>query len=96
MSVRQTMEQEVLDVLLSALPANEYIVHSNVDWMALKHERPGVAEGEMDLVICHQRKGVLVLEVKSGGLSFDLCRDSFLRREVAYDATIACQFATCA
>ncbi len=72
-----TAEQAVHAELLRALPAKEYAVHANVDWLAHGEAPPGRAEGEGDLVVCHPERGVLVLEVKGGGVACDLGRKAW-------------------
>jgi hypothetical protein len=69
-------ERKVVDALLAALPAHEYTVHANVEWMAFADSPAGRAQGEADVVICHPKKGVLVLEVKTGGIEIDAAQDA--------------------
>ncbi|MCC6810741.1 MAG: NERD domain-containing protein, partial [Deltaproteobacteria bacterium] len=68
---RSSAERFVFERLLAALPSDQYAIHDSVEWMAVPSAPPGRAEGEIDFVICHRTRGVLVLEVKGGGVEFD-------------------------
>ncbi len=46
-----------------------YVVYHSVDWLLAG--RDGPEEGEADFVIAHPELGLLVLEAKGGGLSYD-------------------------
>ncbi len=67
-----TAEQHVYTTLAKALSVDDHTLHANVDWAALSHEAPGRAQGEADILVCSPKHGVLVLEVKGGGIGFDL------------------------
>lgn len=54
---------------LKTLP-EKYIVFYSLHWQA-QHEDYGVNEGEADFIIAHPEKGVIVLEVKGGGIRYD-------------------------
>ncbi len=70
-------EERIFSQLHAALPADEYVIHTNLDWTAFKGERTTRAEGEIDVVVCHRTKGVLVFEIKGGGLEYDVCKDDW-------------------
>ena len=59
-------EQQVFDAL-SKLP-NEYVVFHSLNWNKKYPDK--VVWGEADFTILHKKYGVLVIEVKSGGISF--------------------------
>jgi hypothetical protein len=46
-----------------------YVVFYNVHWQTIA-ERRGMEEGEADFIIAHPDKGVIILEVKGGGIWF--------------------------
>lgn len=54
---------------LETLP-DSYHVYYSVHWQKISNEL-GMAEGEADFVITHANKGIIVLEVKGGGIDFD-------------------------
>ena len=60
-------ERRVYDAL-RALP-DPFIIFYGVHW--LSRTKAGMRDGEADFVIAHPEKGVLVLEVKGGGIEFD-------------------------
>lgn len=62
-------ELRLLTALESQLDADFVVLHS-VAWIS----RPGGSgprDGEMDLLICHPRRGLLVIEVKGGRVTLD-------------------------
>src|SRR5581483_11955350 len=71
-SGKSNAERKLFTVLQQHLP-DEYIVLWSIDWTT---PRPatyggGAQEGEADFLILHPEKGVLVLEVKGGGVGYD-------------------------
>ncbi len=48
---------------------DEYVIYHSVDWVLAG--RGGPEQGEADFVIAHPELGVLLLEVKGGGISYD-------------------------
>ena len=71
-SVKSNAERKLFDLLRDYLP-DEYIAIWSIDWTM---PRPtayggGVHESEVDFLILHPIKGVLVLEVKGGGVGYD-------------------------
>jgi hypothetical protein len=61
-------EMKVFNVL-KTLP-ERYRVFYSMHWQDF-NEESGVQEGEADFVIAHPDMGVIVLEVKGGGISYD-------------------------
>ncbi|MDR0530616.1 MAG: NERD domain-containing protein, partial [Oscillospiraceae bacterium] len=62
-----SLGEEQIYAALQSLP-DEYIVLHSVSWR--KKERNRVLQGEADFTIFHPQRGILVLEVKSGGIAF--------------------------
>ncbi len=62
-------EVKFYDACKAALDANYHVFHS-VAWIA--HTARGEAkDGEADFVICHPDRGILVVEIKGGGVRAD-------------------------
>lgn len=53
---------------LKNLP-DAYVVYYSIHWLFLPDTR-GIKEGEADFIIAHPQKGIIVLEVKGGGIRF--------------------------
>src|ERR1043165_8258127 len=53
----------------------QYLVLHGVEWI-LRHEENDARDGEADFLICTQ-EGVLVIEIKGGGISFDAAADAW-------------------
>lgn len=71
-SVKSNAERKLFTVLQNHLP-DEYTVIWSIDWTT---SRPsayggGVQESEVDFLMVHPEKGILVLEVKGGGVGYD-------------------------
>lgn len=64
-------------VALKALP-DEWIVFHSVSWQSKRSGRQG--DGEADFIVVHPRKGMLVIEVKGGGIDIDRGRWSTIDR----------------
>ena len=64
---------------LKSLP-NPYVVFYSIHWQAVTGKR-GMEEGEADFVIAHPEKGVIVLEVKGGGIRFLAERGQWYSRD---------------
>jgi hypothetical protein len=64
---------------LKTLPKS-YLVFYNTHWQ--KQDRNyGVYEGEADFIIAHPDKGIIVLEVKGGGIQYDSERDQWYSQD---------------
>jgi hypothetical protein len=64
-------ERRLYEGFLAQL-SDEYVVYHSVDWVLGPERRGGpVVQGECDFLIAHPQDGLLVLEVKGGGLEFD-------------------------
>jgi hypothetical protein len=61
-----TSEQQVFELLRVGLDANFVVFHS-VAW----HGRGQKPDGEIDFLIAHPELGILVVEVKGGGIAYD-------------------------
>jgi hypothetical protein len=62
-------ERRLFDVFRSEF-SDDFVVLWGVRWLA-RQRRGGVRDGEADFVVAHPRHGVLVLEVKGGGIEKD-------------------------
>lgn len=60
---------------LKALP-DRYVVFYSVHWQEHKSTW-GVSEGEADFIIAHPDMGIIVLEVKGGGIRYDAVNDQW-------------------
>ena len=64
-------ERVVVEKLRAALPATEFHLYPNAEWLGPMREGGPARDGEADLVIVNEENGLLVLEVKSGAPSRD-------------------------
>ena len=55
---------------LKKLP-DEYTVFYSIAWQQKDRKKQNVTWGESDFTILHPQKGILVIEVKSGGISYN-------------------------
>ncbi|MBB4836976.1 hypothetical protein HNP52_000027 [Sphingomonas kyeonggiensis] len=62
-------ERRLYDALRSGL-SDEYLVLHSVAWIA-KPRGAGPRDGEVDFLICHPRRGLLIVEVKGGRIALD-------------------------
>jgi hypothetical protein len=65
--VESQAERRLFDVFRTEF-SDDWVVFSGVRWLA-KDRRGDARDGEADFVIAHPHRGVLVLEVKGGGVS---------------------------
>jgi len=64
---------------LKSLPKS-YLVFYSTHWQ--RHDQNyGVYEGEADFIIAHPDKGIIVLEVKGGGIQYDSERDQWVSQD---------------
>lgn len=61
-------EKQVFEAL-KKLP-DDYIVFYSVAWKQLERKLNIIKYGESDFTIFHPQKGIIVIEVKSGGISY--------------------------
>ena len=61
-------ERRLYEGFLAQLP-EEYVVHHSVDWVTAGPRGP--EEGEADFLVAHPVDGILVVEVKGGGITYD-------------------------
>lgn len=64
---------------LKSLPKS-YLVFYNTHWQK-QHSEHGVFEGEADFVIAHADKGIIMLEVKGGGISYNSEKDLWISQD---------------
>lgn len=64
-------------IALSALPDAWRVYHSKTYYLHADHPRGALREGEIDFLLLHPEHGLLVLEVKGGGISYDGREDRF-------------------
>jgi hypothetical protein len=64
-------ERVIVERLRAALPAPEFGLYPNAEWLGPMREGGPARDGEADLVVVHEEMGILVLEVKSGTPSRD-------------------------
>ena len=71
-SVKSNAERKLFDLLRDHLP-NDYTVIWSIDWTVPRPSSSGggARESEIDFLVLHPDKGVLVLEVKGGGVGYD-------------------------
>ena len=67
----QAAERLVFERVRTALPAVDFNVYANAEWLGPMREGGPARDGEADLVIVHEDRGILVLEVKSGAPTRD-------------------------
>ncbi|MBR1247499.1 NERD domain-containing protein [Bradyrhizobium sp. AUGA SZCCT0169] len=72
-------EVKVFDALAEALSGGWHIFYSR-PWLGLT-QTGGERDGECDFVVVHPDRGVLTLEVKGGGISFDPSNDRWTSRD---------------
>ena len=71
-SVKSAAEQKLFDLLRTSLP-DEYVILWSIDWTIIRPQNRGggAQESEVDFLVLHPDKGILVLEVKGGGVGYD-------------------------
>lgn len=71
-SGKSDAERKLFDLLRDHLPA-DYIVIWSIDWTMRRSPAygGGARESEIDFLVLHPDKGILVLEVKGGGVGYD-------------------------
>src|SRR6266702_8279606 len=71
-SVKSNAERKLFDLLRDHLP-NDYTVIWSIDWTVPRPSSSGggARESEIDFLVLHPDKGILVLEVKGGGVGYD-------------------------
>jgi len=71
-SVKSKAERKLFDLLRDHLP-NAYTVIWSIDWTIPRPSSSGGGprESEIDFLVLHPDKGILVLEVKGGGVGYD-------------------------
>jgi len=67
--VESEAERRLFDIFKSDF-GDDFAVFSQVRWLA-RRRGGAAADGEADFVVAHPRYGVLVLEVKGGGIARD-------------------------
>lgn len=71
-SRKSAAEEKIFNLLRDHLPRN-YVVLWSIDW-TMPHSSSyggGAQESEIDFLVLHMEKGILVLEVKGGGVGYD-------------------------
>jgi hypothetical protein len=68
-------EANVYRLLRDELPDRVFVLH-RVEWI-LRQEREEAGDGEADFLICDPDVGLLVLEVKGGGIAYDAVSDTW-------------------
>ena len=64
-------ERVVFERVRAALPAADFHLYPNAEWLGPMRDGGPARDGEADLVIVHEDLGILVLEVKSGAPTRD-------------------------
>lgn len=67
---RSDAEREVLEALQRQLPTSEYEILSCTEYTA-DRKKGGITQGEIDVLIFSPKRGILVIEVKGGGIHYD-------------------------
>lgn len=70
---RKPSSERAVYTALSDLP-NDYYVFYNINWQQINDCRVPI-ESEADFIIVHAEKGILILEVKGGGIVYDAKND---------------------
>ncbi len=66
---RRAGERRIFEALKAGLN-DEWLVLANISWLRQRYQG-GVYEGEADAILAHPEKGIVVLEVKGGGIRRD-------------------------
>lgn len=74
-STESSAERKLYEALRSGLGDDFLVLHS-VKWIA-KPRGAGPRDGEVDFLICHPKHGLLVVEVKGGGVILDYATRRF-------------------
>lgn len=74
-STESSAERKLYEALRSGLSDDFLVLHS-VKWIA-KPRGAGPRDGEVDFLICHPKHGLLVVEVKGGGVILDYAMRRF-------------------
>lgn len=70
-------ERVVYDLLQRELP-DDYLVFHSEDWFrAPEQSKTDQARGEIDFLVCHPSRGLLILEVKGGGIGYEPRTDTW-------------------
>ncbi len=71
-SGKSNAERKLFTVVQNHLP-DEYTILWSIDWTILRPAAygGGAQEGEVDFLVVHPEKGILILEVKGGGVGYD-------------------------
>lgn len=77
-STKSEGERRVYDVLARTL-SDEWVVFHSIQRLKDKHGQP--RNGESDFIIAHPHLGILVVEVKGGGIRFDEATQHFFSRD---------------
>lgn len=77
-TVTSDAERRLFDTLERGLD-NDHTVYAGVRW--LRKARHGAINGEADIVITHPQRGMVVLEVKGGGISVDGATGTWFSRD---------------
>jgi hypothetical protein len=72
--VESDAERRLFDVFRNEF-SDDFLVFCNVNWLA--RDRGKARDGEADFIVAHPRYGVLVVEVKGGGISYDAATRSY-------------------
>ena len=78
---RHGAERRVYQALARDLPP-DYTVFGWSTWLG-RTDDSSVREGELDFVVAHPENGILVIEVKGGGVSYDATTRVWLNRDKA-------------
>jgi hypothetical protein len=71
MPSESSAERRLYEGFLSQL-ADDYVVYHSVEWVLAPEETGGkLIQGECDFLIAHPEDGLLVLEAKAGGITYD-------------------------
>lgn len=67
---RSNAEKKIFSILRDWLP-NEYIVFHSLPMYRESQKTGGLVDGEIDFLIAHPQKGLIVMEVKGGSIGYD-------------------------
>jgi hypothetical protein len=67
---RYQTEYEVYSLFQRVLGENWFVFY-NVNWVGMRTQSGGMEDGEIDFLLAHPEKGILIVEVKGGGVEYD-------------------------
>jgi hypothetical protein len=79
--VQSEAERRVFDAFRDQF-SDDWVVFSQVRWLSV-NSSSRASDGEADFIVAHPRYGVLVLEVKGGGIAYDAAKSQYTSTDSA-------------